>query len=206
MSYNKPLAKPAGTGLAVSLLALSAFALAIAPLGVPETYSWLRQTTSESAAQGVTGAWIARLGFLLFGLTVNWLALNGRRAWPQLSRVALGAFGILMIAAAAFSTRPWWPGAAYDPTEDLLHSIAATTMGIAFAFGLTTRAFRRAGDRAGLAWDVAGVAASIVLPLAMTLLPDWAGLLQRIMFATAYAWFIVDVLRKPVHLKGHHVA
>ena len=197
MSHKEMRGKWSIDGLAVAVLASSALVLALAPAAMPGTYSWLRQTTSESAGQGVAGGWIARLWFLLFGLTVSWLALNSACAWPRLSRVALGAFGILMIAAAAFSTRPWWPGAAFDPTEDLLHSIAATTMGIAFAFGLIIRAFRRGDDRVGLAWDGAGIAASILLPLAMALLPDWAGLLQRLMFAIAYAWFIVDVLRRP---------
>lgn len=206
MSNNEPRQLIAPDRVAVAALGLSALALALAPLGMPETYSWLRHTTSESAAQGLSGAWVARLGFLLFGLAVSWIALNRPRSDSVLSRFALGAFGIFMVATAAFSTRPWWPDAAFDPTEDLLHSITATTMGFAFAIGLAARAFTRRGDRLGLALDVLGIVASVVLPLGMSLLPDWAGLLQRLMFAVAYGWFIIDVLRRPALLKGHHVA
>ena len=206
MSYRKDLVKSPRDGLAATLLIGSALALTAAPAAMPDTYSWIRHTTSESAAQGVSGAWIARLGFLLFGLAVAWLAVDDRRAWPPITRGALVAFGVSMVATAAFSTRPWWPGAAFDPTEDLLHSITATTMGFAFAIGLAARAFTRRGDPVGLALDGLGITASVVLPLAMSLLPDWAGLLQRIMFATAYVWFVVDILRRPAPLRGQHVA
>ena len=206
MSYRKDLVKSPRDGLAATLLIGSALALTAAPAAMPDTYSWIRHTTSESAAQGVSGAWIARLGFLLFGLAVAWLAVDDRRAWPPITRGALVAFGVSMVATAAFSTRPWWSGAAFDPTEDLLHSITATTMGFAFAIGLAAHAVTRRGDRARLAVDVLGITASVVLPLAMSILPDWAGLLQRLMFAIAYAWFIVDVLRQPAHPKVHHVA
>lgn len=206
MSYNELRGSATYTGLGAAFLAVSALALTVAPAAMPTTYSWLRQSISESAGQGVTSAWIARLGFLLFGLTVSWLALHNRRLWPQASRIALGAFGILMISAAAFSTRPWWPGAAFDPTEDLLHSMAASTMGFALVIGLTVRALTRRGDRLGLALDALGIVASIALPLAMSLLPDWAGLLQRLMFAVVYAWFIVDIGRRPALPEGQHVA
>ncbi len=206
MSYNKLRQLIAPDRVAVAALGLSALALALAPLGMPDTYSWFRHTTSESAAQGVSGAWVARLGFLLFGLAVSWISLYRPGSVSVLSRFALGAFGVFMVATAAFSTRPWWPDAAFDPMEDLLHSITATTMGFAFAIGLAARAFKRRDDRVGLVLDVLGIVASVGLPLGMSLLPDWAGLLQRLMFAVAYVWFIVDALRRPAHLKGHHVA
>lgn len=192
--------------LAAALLALSALALAVAPAWMPATYSWLRHTTSESAAQGVPGAWLARLGFLMFGLVVGWLAARRQIRWSPLTRAALGAFGVFMTAAAAFSTRPWWAGAGFDPQEDLLHSIAATTMGVAFALGLAARAVQRAQDRVGLALDVIGIAASVILPIAMSLLPDWTGLLQRLMFATAYSWYVAECLRHTQPVEDRHVA
>ncbi|HET9901772.1 MAG TPA: hypothetical protein VFR46_12025 [Actinomycetes bacterium] len=60
-------------------LALSAIALGAAPALMPDDYSWIGHTTSESAAQGVSGAWLARLGFLLFGLSAIWLAAQRLR-------------------------------------------------------------------------------------------------------------------------------
>jgi len=51
-------------------LGASAAALAAAPALMPASYSWISDTTSQSAAQGLSGAWLARLGFVLLGLSV----------------------------------------------------------------------------------------------------------------------------------------
>jgi hypothetical protein len=55
-------------------LVASAIALGAAPLLMLPAYSWMQHTVSESAAQGVSGAWLVRLGFLLFGFPVLSLA------------------------------------------------------------------------------------------------------------------------------------
>ncbi|MCC6192761.1 MAG: DUF998 domain-containing protein [Anaerolineales bacterium] len=188
---NAPLTRTAGLGL----LALSALALLVAPALMPADYDWLRHTTSESAAQGVPGAWLARLGFLLFGLSVTWLAGAGPSGWPQPARWLHLGFGVLMIATAAFSTRAWAPGAAYDPVETALHSFTATAMGFAFAIGVAwgLAAGRRSATQ--LVLDVTAVIAAVAIPLAMSALPAWTGLLQRGMFAVAYAWYGREWLR-----------
>jgi hypothetical protein len=95
--------------LGVLLLAISLRALLLAPSQMPASYSWLRHTTSESAAQGVPGAWLARLGFLVFGLTVVWISNRLQGRWSVPVRLMHAAFGVLMTATAAFSTRPWLP-------------------------------------------------------------------------------------------------
>jgi TRAP-type C4-dicarboxylate transport system permease small subunit len=59
-----------GGGPAIAGLVASALALALAPLLLPTSYSWVAHTTSESAAQGVPGSWLARVGFLVFGAAV----------------------------------------------------------------------------------------------------------------------------------------
>jgi hypothetical protein len=101
-----------------------------------------------------------------------------------------------MAAAAAFSHRPWQPGRDFDSTEDLLHSVAATGMGFAFAAGVVATAVvaARRGDRRRTALDVVAVVASLVLPLAMGVLPQVDGVLQRLMFAVAYAWYAWEAL------------
>ena len=178
------------------LLALSATALACAPLFLPESYSWVAQTTSESAAQGLQGAWVARLGFLLFGFGVLWLSRLSRDAWGIWGFVLLGCFGVMMVGTAAFSHRPWLPGAPFDPIEDLLHSVTATVMGFAFAAGVVAVGLGR--SRAGAlrrAFDLAAVAASVLLPIAMGLSTTHTGLLQRTMFLIAYLWYAGEALR-----------
>jgi hypothetical protein len=177
-------------------LAGSAFALGIAPALMPDSYSWFEHTTSQSAAQGVEGAWLARLGFLLFGLPVLWLARIASHRWGVWGAVLHGAFGIAMVSTAAFSTRSWVAGAAFDPVEDLLHSFMATAMGFAFAIGIAIVAVRRPpGSRRAWGLDVLAIAAAVVLPLGMMAFTGHAGALQRLMFLIAYVWYGVEAVR-----------
>jgi hypothetical protein len=174
----------------IACLVTSALALVFAPKLMPPDYSWLTHTTSESAAQGVDGAWLARLGFLLFGLGVIWLAALKRRAWGRWAPVLHVCFGVFMIAAAVFSARPWDPNLPYDPIEDLLHSVAATAMGFSFAFGVVAIVLRRTDNDLTVRWlDAVAIVASVVLPVGMMLVTDVAGALQRGIFLVAYAWY-----------------
>jgi len=101
-----------------------------------------------------------------------------------------------MSAAAAFSHRSWQPGVSFDRTEDLLHSIAATGMGLAFAVGVVAVALERARRRRGpRVLDVMAVTASVAIPPAMSLAPSVDGLLQRLMFGVAYAWYVTEAVR-----------
>lgn len=184
------------------LLLLSATSLALAPLALPSTYSWIAQGTSESAAQGVENAWIARLGFLLFGFAVILLNPLARKRWGPWGSVLLGIFGVLMVSAAAFSNRPWLPGVTGDDFEDLLHSIAASGMGIAFAGGVVAVGIKRVAPSPLIrAFDLVALAASVVLPMGMSLGTEYTGLLQRLMFSIAMVWFGLEALRS----RKHHV-
>jgi hypothetical protein len=175
-------------------LGASVVALAVAPAVLPAGYSWVSHTTSESAAQGVHGAWVARLGFVLFGLSVILLATVNRRPWGPWATGLHAAFGALMTAAAAFSHRPWQPRFEYDRTEDLLHSVAASGMGFAFALGVVAAALWPGRPRPRRhALDVVAVVASVALPLGMSAFADVQGVLQRLMFAVAYIWYAAEV-------------
>ncbi len=177
--------------IVVGLLLASFLALLLAPTQMPASYNWLHHTTSESGAQGVTGAWLARLGFLLFGLAVLGETAVLHKIWPFPVRFFLGAFGVFMTAVAAFSARPWLPNLPFDPVEDWLHSFAASGMGFAFALGVGVRWWQRQA-KARLV-DLGVVATAVFIPLAMSLLPDWAGLLQRLMFTIAYLWYGLEM-------------
>lgn len=166
-------------------LATSAVALAAAPMLMPDGYSWMSGTISESAAQGVDGAWVARLGFVLFGLSVLALVPLKTQAWGTIAAGFHAAFGALMVAVAAFShANPF--GEPSDATEDLLHSIAASGMGFAFALGVIAR---QVHQRRARLFDVVAVVASIVIPLSMLLWPEADGAVQRLMFAISYIWY-----------------
>ncbi len=179
--------------LVVGLLLASLLALLLAPTQMPASYDWLQHTTSESAAQGIAGAWLARLGFLLFGLAVLAETAVLHKTWPVPVRFLLGAFGVCLTAVAAFSARPWLPDLPFDPVEDWLHSFFATGMGFAFALGVGWRWWQRPWQARMRVVDLAAVGASIFIPLAMSFLPDWDGLLQRLMFTVAYCWFGLEL-------------
>lgn len=188
-----------GVGIAVCLLG-SAFALAVAPLVVPEGYSWVAHTTSQSAAQGVEGAWIARLGFLLFGFGVIWLTAVRRGTWKRWATVFHAGFGVFMIATAVFSTRSWNAAVVYNPVEDAFHSATATLLGFCFAFGVLALLLRRRKAAYKIRWfDVVALSATVLLPVAMTLLAQFAGVFQRLMFLVAYVWY----LREDYLLSSH---
>lgn len=55
--------------------------------------------------------------------------------------------GILMVVTTEFSHRPWLPGTPFDRFEDLLHSLTASAMGLAFAGGVVAVGIARRGPR-----------------------------------------------------------
>lgn len=164
--------------------------LGLAPLAMPDSYSWVDHTTSESAAQGVAGAWIARAGFVFMALGVTARAWAERARWNRLTVIAHGGFAVCMLGAALFSSRPWFD-ASFDVTQDTLHSVAASVMGVAFVFGVVSSLFDRNGHRRTMRLvDWAAVLASVLVPLAMFNLDRGAGVLQRVMFAVAFWWYL----------------
>lgn len=175
----------------IGALLVSIACLIFAPGLVGGDYSVIAHTTSEAAAQGTEGAWLARTGFLLFGLGVFWLSI-AKRNWALSARVAHGAFGILLVASAVYSHRPVVEGADYDRVEDTLHSIVATSMGFVFALGVLIVGWRRVSGWKVI--DMVALAASVVVPLAMLSTAGWDGLWQRGMFAIAYVWYIVEAV------------
>jgi hypothetical protein len=103
-----PSETAARTGI-LALYLVAILSLALAPLLMPAGYDWVRHTTSESAAQGLDGAWLARLGFVAFGL-----AVLASAAIP-LAMVAVGDVaglaqrGMFAIAFAWYLTRTLGP-------------------------------------------------------------------------------------------------
>ena len=178
----------------LGLLVASIIAVALGPIALDESYSWVQHSTSEAAGQQVDGAWVTRSGFLLFGLAVLWLTHLETGRWSKFAASMHALFGACLTGVAAFSLRAWDGTSDYDHTEDLLHSVLATAMGFAFAFGVAGVAWTRPG-RGVRVIDVVAVAASILIPLAMAASDDYTGALQRVMFGVAYIWYATEVLR-----------
>ena len=178
---------------ALILLIISAALVSAAPFLMPSGYSWLSNSISESGAQGVTGAWATRLGFLTLGLGVLLLSTSSEISWRTGARWLLGSYGFLMLCVAAFSTVSWDTSVPGNSTEALLHSIAASAMGFAYGIGVFWVALTdRAASFGWRTFSLVVVASSIALPISAALFSPLGGLLQRIMFVLAYVWFIVE--------------
>lgn len=177
------------------LLVISVAALGVAPQYMPDTYSWIANTTSESAAQGLEYAWIARLGFVFFGFGVILLSHLARSGWSTLAKINHVLFGAMMVLAAAFSHRHWVSEVPFDQIEDQLHSVSATLMGFVFSFGVIFCFLRRREDRIGKGLDLIALAAAIFIPLAMLFYDNIDGLIQRVMFGLSYVWYMRETLK-----------
>lgn len=165
--------------------------LVIAPLALPDGYSVVEHTISEAAAQATEGAWLARSGFLLFGLGAFCLSIV-KRDWPRSVRYLHGLFGVAMIATAVYSHRPILGDIDYDRVEDMLHSVAATGMGFAFAAGVLVAGWRRIPR--WRVFDVVALLAAIVIPIAMATTDGADGLWHRGVFLIAYVWFAIEAM------------
>lgn len=182
-------------GTILLLLAASAASVALAPLLMPGSYSVIEHAVSESAAQGVDGAWLARAGLMLLGSAVLVSANLASSRWGLGGRISHRVYGMGMIAAAAFAHSPW-EDVPFDEFEDLLHSAAASLAGLAFAVGVVTVSVQRGpGTTAARVFDWFAVGAAIVIPMTMFNVEGIAGLVQRGMFLIGYTWYAAEAIR-----------
>jgi len=155
---------------------------------MPASFAWVEHGISESAAQGIDHAWIARMVFILFGLAVIWLARLRHRAWGPVGTAMHLTFGVSMFGVAAFPTRPWDHAAAYVENDDLLHSVFAGTIGFGFIAGVVAvMVARKLPSWRAAVPDLAALAITLSIPLFMS--SDVWGALQRVMFLTAGVWY-----------------
>ncbi len=181
--------------IVVALLLVSLACIAIAPTLMPASYSMAEHSVSESAGQGIHGAWLARLGFLTLASAVFTLVGISGDEWSIWGRVAFRVYGACMIAVAAFAHSPW-EDVQSDLFEDLLHSIAASGVGLSFTAGVLLVTLRRGP---GNLWirvvDWVAIIAAPVLPMIMFNITGVAGVVQRVLFGIGYLWFGIEAMR-----------
>lgn len=182
---------PAARRAALGALATSVVAFALAPLLMPADYSVITHSVSESAAQGVEGAWLARAGLILFGVGVIILSLRPLQLWSLWARLAHTGFGVSIMATAVFSHAPW-DGSPYNSFEDFLHSAASFGVGMTFTIGVALVFLTRRAVSTRV-FDLVALAAALAIPLLMPRV-DAAGLAQRAMFLIAFLWYGKEAL------------
>ena len=185
--------------LSLFLIIVSVVALLLAPLLMPSSYDWIRHTTSESGAQGIAGAWLARLGFVLYGMAVL-LLVSVKKAWGAASRFIHSLFGLGMIGNAIFSSQTWLSELPFDAMEDTLHSWMSGLVGTAFTVGVLVVFFQRnRSDGLAKLFDMVAVLVSVVVTLIMfSDVEGIAGFVQRVMFAVSYLWYTKEVVTTKV--------
>lgn len=175
---------------AIFFLIFSALCLLFAPLLMPESYDWVKHTTSESGAQDIEGAWLARLGFVLYGLAIALLVLQ-KHSWSIPTRIVHLIFALSMLGNAVFSSKSWLVDMPFNRVEDILHSWMSGLVGTAFTLGVIFVLFQRsASNRFSKLFD--GIA--ILVSISVTFIMfgggyNIAGLVQRIMFGVSYLWY-----------------
>jgi Protein of unknown function (DUF998) len=199
MSRRTSAAHALGRGsaavLAIWLWCLSMLAVGFAPLLMPDSYSWVEHTISESAGQGVQGAWMARSGLYLAALAMLTLAGVAGERWGFWGRSALRLYAFGLIAAAIFSRAPW-TDVPYDHFEGYLHTISVFWAGVGFALGvLLVRGRRGPGPRWVRASDLTVFLITLVVPVLMLIFRDQEGLLQRFLALAGYIWVIAEATR-----------
>jgi hypothetical protein len=100
---------------------------------------------------------------------------------------ALAVFGAAMLGAGFWSAAPIDPALPFDAAEDAKHSMMANVMGAAFCFAAVARLWQTGWPRHDWLGWLAAVGA-VALPLTMLQLPDFAGAIQRVMFAITFLW------------------
>ncbi len=197
----RPAHRPRSDRLAVAavpLLFISALLLLAAAWAMPEGYSWQLHSISESAAQGQLHGWIARLSFTCFGTAVLLISIANRGHWPRITYWCGLVFAGCMVGVAAFSHAPWQAGIEGDVFEDLLHSVFASGMGLAFVLAVAARFMQRGREELlARVFDITALMVATVLPLALASASNVGGVMQRIMFFVGYIWFGREALKRP---------
>ena len=160
----------------------------ILPFWSVESYSMIRNTTSQLGAQNAPYAWVMNAVFILLGLgsiLSGWKYLEGF----SLHRALLLFFGISLILSAFFHPAPIGMNSGFDLYQDHMHSVFASTAGIGFTLLAISSAFilRSTFDRI-IAFAM-GIWASL-LPILIFLFPETMGIWQRILFITTFGWLI----------------
>ncbi len=167
------------------LLVLAAFVL---PFFSVEEYSIVKNTTSHLGAQNAPNAWMMNVVFILLGISSiidSWVRLSG--FW--LHKVVIIVFGISLLLTGIFQHAPITQGVQYSEYKDNMHSIFASITGYSFVFFAVASGFiEKTKARRILAISV-GCFASLCSFLFFNL-PDFAGIWQRLIFLSSFAWLL----------------
>ncbi len=166
----------------------------LGPLYTVEGYSVIANTVSELGAQMTHNNFVAIIGFVAFGLgiVIEWLR---HRMWATTPFLL---FGIFIAAAGLSPHKPIDPAVAYNEIIHRLHSVMASTSGIAVTLGFIWQGLKEnVMQKRWIDFYMAGIC--LIMPMAMFAIPEFQGLIQRLMYFQVFVWLWFFF---PVHLKS----
>lgn len=160
----------------------------------PPGYQISQNTISDLGSQGHVKKWIMQTGFIGFGLLVLagivWKSIDqGSISGPDL---AILVYGLSILVTGFFCAAPILEGIQNNIPESRIHSLFATTAGVALIGAITWILFRSGKD-----WSVhfffliSITAISIAFGLAENdLIPIGKGLVQRFLYLVSFIWLV----------------
>jgi len=131
--------------------------------------------------------------FLFLGFSTMFNAQSFRKK-PFLA-ILLGIFGLSLALTGTFSHAPLNPAISYSAISDRLHSLFASSTGMAFTlFTVVYAIATRDTHQKRIALGVGITAAA--LSMLIFSVSDYAGVWQRTMFIISFAWLLY-ILRSP---------
>jgi hypothetical membrane protein len=164
------------------IVMFSAAALA-GPWYTADGYNVVSNLVSELAAQRTKNNFVMVAGFLSLGLA---LIADGLRRF-QAPAIPFMAFGLFMALAGLFGHKPMTPSLPYSELTHTAHSILASLAGISITVALVWHA-ARAEPRWRRVVALTLAILCMALPLAMLGLPEFQGLIQRLMYLLVFLW------------------
>ena len=170
------------------IIALFCYSLfLVVAFGLPffsfQGYSIFSNTTSHLAAQGAPFAWVMDLVFIVLGLMAIVIAYDTKVRYHQ---VIGGIFGLSLALTAFFPHAPLVTAVPVNLFQDQMHSVFASITGFSFTMlaighSIISRGWQRF-------WGLIIADVAILISLGMMSLPAYMGLLQRMMFISAFGW------------------
>ena len=175
--------------VSISAFAIAAVGVLVAPVFMHDGYSVLSNSISESAAQNVPTAWIARAALFASGIGVLGAVALKASTWSRATNISFTAFATLWIISSFFSTKSWVSGTPFNAVENAIHSYAASAMAIVVLGALVLTFTKHSASRIDRLLALTLASAATFLPLASLLVPEFGGMFQRLMFFYTYFWF-----------------
>jgi len=146
-------------------------------------YFIISNTTSHLAAQGSPLAWVMDIIFVCLGIMAIIINYTTQVRYHQ---VIGGIFGLSLIMTAFFPYAPLVKDVPINLLFDEMHSVFASITGFSFTLlavghGIISREKQRVGG-----FIVATIA--MLVSIGMMMFPAFMGILQRIMFISAFGW------------------